>query len=176
MIPELTPPSLQDSESDSHRLEAGTVIGTADGQARANETRANYKLDEQIGYLLRLANQHHLEIFNDAMPTLTPAQFAVLVRLDQKGDISQNELGRSVGIDAATTNGVIERLARKKLVKSRTDAKDKRRLRISLTSAGQSAVADALPVARDITQRTLCQLDAQEATQLIQLLKKLHKT
>ena len=176
MIPALTPSSLIDSESDSHRLEADAVIGTAGVQAQVDETEAQYQLDEQIGYLLRLANQRHLEIFNDAMPSLTPAQFAVLVRLDQAGDISQNELGRSVGIDAATTNGVIERLARKKLVKTRTDDKDKRRLRISLTSAGQSAVADALPVARDITQRTLCQLDTQEATQLIQLLKKLQKT
>ena len=176
MIPELTPPSLQDSEADSHRLEAEAVIDAAGGQARVDETGADYKLDEQIGYLLRLANQRHLEIFNDAMPSLTPAQFAVLVRLDQEGDISQNELGRSVGIDAATTNGVIERLARKKLVQTRADVNDKRRLRISLTGAGQSAVADAIPVARVITRRTLCQLDTREAMQLIQLLKKLQKT
>ncbi len=176
MIPELTPPSLQDTEADSRRFEADAVMSTAQVQTRVDETVTDYQLDEQIGYLLRLANQRHLEIFNDAMPSLTPAQFAVLVRLDQAGDISQNELGRSVGIDAATTNGVIERLARKKLVKTRTDDKDKRRLRISLTSAGQSAVADALPVARDITQRTLCQLDTQEAKQLMQLLRKLQKT
>ncbi len=176
MIPELTPPSLQDSEADSHRLEADAVIDTAGVQARVDETEAQYQLDEQIGYLLRLANQRHLEIFNDAMPSLTPAQFAVLIRLNQEGDTSQNELGRSVGIDAATTNGVIERLARKKLVTTRTDDKDKRRLRISLTRAGHSAVADALPVARDITQRTLCQLETQEATHLIQLLKKLQKS
>ncbi len=176
MIPEMTPQSLQDSEADSHRLEENAVIDAACGQARLDDTVADYQLDEQIGYLLRLANQRHLEIFNDAMPSLTPAQFAVLVRLDQEGDISQNELGRSVGIDAATTNGVIERLARKKLVKTRTDDHDKRRLRISLTSAGHSAVADALPVARDITRRTLCQLETQEAMQLVQLLKKLQKT
>ncbi len=176
MIPELTPPSLQDSEADSHRLEADAVIGAAGEGARADESGADYLLDEQVGYLLRLANQRHLEIFNDAMPSLTPAQFSVLVRLDQAGDISQNELGRSVGIDAATTNGVIERLARKKLVKTRTDDNDKRRLRISLTGAGHSAVADALPVACDITRRTLCQLDSQEAEQLVQLLKKLQKS
>ncbi len=176
MIPELTPPSLQDSEADGHRLEADAVIDTAGVPARVDETEAQYQLDEQIGYLLRLANQRHLEIFSDAMPSLTPAQFVVLARLDQEGDISQNELGRSVGIDAATTNGVIERLARKKLVKIRMDDKDKRRLRISLTNAGQSAVADALPVAREITRRTLCQLDTQEAMQLVQLLKKLQKT
>lgn len=175
MVPELTPPSLQDTQADSHRLEANAVLDTAPEQALVDVSGADYQLDEQVGYLLRLANQRHLEIFNDAMPSLTPAQFAVLVRLDREGDISQNELGRSVGIDAATTNGVIERLARKKLVKARADDNDKRRLRISLTAAGQTAVADALPVARDITARTLCQLDTREAEQLIQLLKKLQK-
>ena len=176
MIPELTPPSLQDCEADSHRLEAAAVSDTAGEQGQADASGTHYQLDEQIGYLLRLANQRHLEIFNDAMPSLTPAQFAMLVRLDQEGDISQNELGRSVGIDAATTKGVIERLARKKLVTTRTDVNDKRRLRISLTDLGQAAVANALPVARDITQRTLCQLDTREAEQLIQLLKKLQKS
>ena len=59
---------------------------------------------------------------------------------------------------------------------TRTDVNDKRRLRISLTDLGQAAVANALPVARDITQRTLCQLDTREAEQLIQLLKKLQKS
>lgn len=176
MIPELTPPSLQDSEADSHGLEANVVIDTTDEQAQSDASAAGYQLDEQVGYLLRLANQRHLEIFNDAMPSLTPAQFAVLVRLEQEGDISQNELGRSVGIDAATTNGVVERLARKELVKTRTDINDKRRLRISLTCKGQAAVADALPVAREITRKTLCRLDIREAIQLIQLLKKLQKS
>ena len=69
-----------------------------------------YQLDEQIGYLLRLANQRHLEIFSENMPALTPTQFSVLARLHEVGQLSQNELGRQVGIDAATTNGVIDRL------------------------------------------------------------------
>lgn len=136
---------------------------------------SDYRLDEQIGYLLRLANQRHLEIFNEAMPSLTPTQFAVLVRLDEDGSTSQNELGRRVGIDAATTNGVIERLVRKNLIESSSDENDRRRLRISLTSDGRRLLVDAIPIAREITLRTLCSLSTQEARQLTMLLQKLQQ-
>ena len=132
-----------------------------------------YELDEQIGYLLRLANQRHLEIFSEKMPSLTPTQFSVLARLFEVGQLSQNKLGRQVGIDAATTNGVVERLSRKGLVKSKTDSTDKRRLIISLTEQGIKATKEAIPLAKNITQQTVSRLTAAEASRLANLLKKL---
>ena len=71
---------------------------------------ADYALEQQIGFKLRLANQRHLEIFNRRMPDITPTQFAVLAKLRDEARISQNHLGRLVGMDAATTKGVIDRL------------------------------------------------------------------
>ena len=133
----------------------------------------DYRLDDQVGYLLRLANQRHLEIFNTELPTLTPTQFSVLARLQECDNVSQNELGRSVGIDAATTNGVIDRLGKKKLIRTQADTQDKRRLRISLTEAGRQAIHDAIPVARHITRLTQQCLSHEEAGQLTRLLRKL---
>ncbi len=78
-----------------------------------------YKLDEQIGFKLRVANQKHLEIFAHEMPDLTPRQFAVLAKLTEVGALSQNHLGREVAMDAATTKGVIERLLRKGYVRAK---------------------------------------------------------
>ena len=135
-----------------------------------------YQLDEQIGYLLRLANQRHLEIFSENMPALTPTQFSVLARLHEVGQLSQNELGRQVGIDAATTNGVIDRLYKKGLIKSKTDSKDKRRLSISLTAKGVRTTEQAIPVAQEITRKTVEKLTASEASKLVKLLKKIQKT
>lgn len=135
-----------------------------------------YDLDNQIGYLLRLANQRHLEIFSDHMPSLTPTQFSVLARLFEVGEISQNELGRRVGIDAATTNGVIERLARKELIHSKADINDKRRLCISLTAQGLETTEKAIHEAREITHETVQNLTTAETTRLLALLKKLKKT
>jgi DNA-binding MarR family transcriptional regulator len=99
----------------------------------------------------------------------------VLYRLAEEGDASQNELGRKVGIDAATINGVIERLARKQLVKTRSDQVDRRRLRISLTPAGRRILHEAIPLARTITERTLSALSPDEAQLLTGLLHKMQR-
>ncbi len=133
----------------------------------------SYRLDQQIGYLLRLANQRHLEIFTHRMPELTPTQFSVLARLDEVGELSQNELGRRVGIDAATTNGVIERLKSKLMIKTQVDSNDKRRLIISLTVKGKKVVRESVHTAHEITVETLQGLTASEARQLTRLLVKL---
>ena len=132
-----------------------------------------YQLADQIGYLLRLANQRHLEIFHQHLPDLTPTQFALLVSLSERTGASQNELGRQTGIDAATTNGVVERLARKGLIHSHTDPDDKRRLRLSLSDAGRQMVDRSIPLARIITSLTLKGLTTRESIRLLQLLKKI---
>ena len=132
-----------------------------------------YVLTEQIGYLLRLANQRHLEIFHQHMPDLTPTQFSLLVTMSTCEEASQNELGRQINIDAATTNGVVERLLKKQLICSRIDPTDKRRLRLSLTKAGAQLVAQSIPVAQQITKDTVGSLTPRESRRLTQLLKKL---
>lgn len=153
--------------SDDSALTEAAVTTATDKQEKA------YQLDQQIGYLLRLANQRHLEIFTSLMPQLTPTQFSVLRRLDEVGELSQNELGRRVGMDAATTNGVVDRLGRKELIASNTDVNDKRRLLISLTSKGRKTARQALGAAHEITAQTLRNLNDREARQLKKLLLKL---
>jgi DNA-binding MarR family transcriptional regulator len=151
-------------------------ISQVNSQQARDKDSQSYELDEQIGYLLRLANQRHLEIFSDHMPTLTPTQFSVLARLYEVGQLSQNKLGRQVGMDAATTNGVVDRLTRKGLVKSKTDTTDKRRLCISLTAKGVKTTEDALPVAQNITRETVQKLSTSESSRLVNLLKKLQNS
>ncbi|MFK7890050.1 MAG: MarR family winged helix-turn-helix transcriptional regulator [Granulosicoccus sp.] len=136
-------------------------------------TETQYSLDRQIGYLLRLANQRHLEIFNRCMPELTPTQFAVIARLLELGSLSQNELGRSVGMDIATTNGVVERLQKKGLIKTALDPLDKRRLRISLTAKGKKTTIRETSTARAVTRETLKGLSDSESRHLSRLLVKL---
>ena len=92
---------------------------------------SDYRLEDQIGFKLRLANQKHLEVFSRLMPDVTPTQFAVLAKLKETGSISQNHLGRLVGMDAATTKGVVDRLKKKGFVLSTQSQKDLRRLDIS---------------------------------------------
>ena len=88
----------------------------------------DYRLEDQIGFKLRLANQKHLEVFSRLMPDVTPTQFAVLAKLNETGSISQNHLGRLVGMDAATTKGVVDRLKKKGFLVSAQSQKDLRHL------------------------------------------------
>ena len=133
----------------------------------------SYQLEAQIGYKLRLANQRHLEIFSRLITDFTPTQFSVLVRLNDVGAVSQNQLGRLVGMDAATTKGVVNRLVDKGLVKTRPDGADMRRLVISLTDQGVAALAKTVPIAHRITTETTAKLTRREAARLCALLDKL---
>ena len=133
----------------------------------------SYQLEAQIGYKLRLANQRHLEIFSRLITDFTPTQFSVLVRLNDVGAVSQNQLGRLVGMDAATTKGVVNRLVDKGLVKTRPDGADMRRLVISLTDEGVAALAKTVPIAHRITTETTAKLTRREAARLCALLDKL---
>lgn len=135
-----------------------------------------YVLSDQIGFLLRLANQRHLELFHKRMPDLTPTQFALMVTLSDSGNASQNELGRRVGIDAATTNGVVERLMKKNFIQSQTDPDDKRRLQISLSDSGRQVLQESIDIAHSITSATLTGLTTREAQRLVQLLKKMQSS
>jgi DNA-binding MarR family transcriptional regulator len=136
--------------------------------------RPRYVLDEQIGFLLRVAMQRHTSIFMSRMiGGLTQTQFAALARLHDAGPCSQNHLGRLICLDAATTKGVVDRLQARRLVTVCADPHDRRRRAIALTAAGRAIAADATRVARQITRQTLAPLTAAEQKLVQRLLKRL---
>ena len=69
-----------------------------------------YRLQDQIGFVLRKAHQRHVAIFAAHIADLTPPQFAALAKLRDVGETSQNQLGQLIAMDAATVKGVIDRL------------------------------------------------------------------
>lgn len=139
----------------------------------AEKPAVEYRLDAQVGFLLRKCNQRHLAIFAAGMGDLTPPQFAALARLYQVGETSQNQLGQLVAMDAATIKGVIDRLKARGLVALKPHAQDRRRLLVDLTPNGREAVERLLPLAREITDRTLAPLTQRETATLLRLLSKL---
>lgn len=137
------------------------------------EHSPRYRLDEQIGFILRRVTQRHLAIFSEAIPELTTTQFAVLARLAQLGPLSQNHLGRETAMDAATIKGVVDRLSRQGLVTTSPDPEDKRRLLVSASATGQSVYADVVEKALAVSAATLAPLTRSEQVRLIELLAKL---
>ncbi|WP_163270798.1 MarR family winged helix-turn-helix transcriptional regulator [Chelativorans alearense] len=133
----------------------------------------DYRLDEQVGFVLRKANQRHLAIFAARIGDLTPPQFAALAKLYEVGETSQNQLGQLIAMDAATIKGVIDRLKARRLVALAPHAHDRRRLLVNLTDEGRIALESLLPRARDVTDETLAPLTPREAATFLRLLSKL---
>lgn len=133
-----------------------------------------YNLNDQVGYLLRLAHQRHAEIFKSyTIEKLTPTQFSALLRISQQGKVSQNHLGRLAGMDVATVKGVVERLKDKGFVELKPDLEDKRRLVIFLSEKGENIVQGLEEVGMKITEETLSPLNEAERATLVKLLHKL---
>ena len=123
----------------------------------------SYVLEEQIGFLLRKANQRHRAIFSNLIDeALAPTQFATLVRLHFEGPTSQNSLGRRTAMDSATMTGVISRLLQRELVARSSAPEDDRLSIIELTDLGRNLISELIPDGVKITQETLAPLTKAE--------------
>ena len=132
-----------------------------------------YILQEQIGFALRLAFQHHTAIFATHMVgELTQPQFAALWTLRSIGKCSQNNLGRLTALDSATIKGVVTRLQQRGLLRAASDATDKRRLVLTVTPAAAALLDRAEVAATAITEATLSDLTLEDREQLLHLLAK----
>lgn len=178
--------SRRRSEIDEGELAAargGNLTGATGGQ-RATKTRdrgsaadletQEYFVEEQIGFLLRIAFQHHTAIFMSQMvANLTQTQFATLSRIHRCGECSQADLVEALEIDSATINGVVSRMRARGLLGIATDPSDRRRQFLSLTPEGREVIEEAERVGSQITEKTLELLTATEQSRLAQLLCKI---
>jgi DNA-binding MarR family transcriptional regulator len=150
--------------------------GTAPPARKAGRaaSRARYRLDDQVGFLLRRVSQRHVTIFARHMEKdVTPTRWAALAKLYEEGPTTQNRLGRLTAMDAATIKGVVDRLTKRHLIETRADPDDGRRRVVALSETGQALVERSLAHAAAITRRTLAPLNAQEQASLLALLRKL---
>jgi MarR family transcriptional regulator, lower aerobic nicotinate degradation pathway regulator len=134
-----------------------------------------YRLEDQVGYLIRRAHQRASAIFEGVMRDfdVTPVQFAVLAKLHDLGATSQNLLGRHVGADPATMYGVARRLAARGLVRATHDPDDARLVVLALTEEGRAVAEGMKSRGVEVTARTLDPLSASEAAELNRLIAKL---
>ena len=142
--------------------------------SRKSASRPAYVLDDQAGFLMRVAMQRHTSIFMSEMADkLTQTQFAALARLLEVGPCSQNHLGRLIYLDAATIKGVVDRLKLRRLITTQDDPNDRRRRAIALTEKGRNVAKAAIECAAKITATTLTPLSPDEQETIVRLLKKL---
>ena len=132
-----------------------------------------YRLDGQVGFILRQASQRHAALFAARMGDITPTQWAALSKLYEVGPTSQNLLGRMTAMDVATIKGVVDRLMKRGLVRSMADEADARRRLLALSGEGRGFVEANFAAAHAITRETLAPLTEREQTIFVGLLTKL---
>lgn len=144
-------------------------------QSPINAGAQAYRLEHQIGYVLRRAHQRASAIFmaRFAVHGLTPTQFAALVKIGDEGEVSQNRLGRLTAMDPATMKGVLGRLRGRSLIVSKPDPTDRRRTLWRLTESGAQTLAEALPAGAETTEETLAPLNEEEQRAFLELLVRL---
>ena len=135
---------------------------------------SGYQLDEQAGFLMRVAMQRHTSIFTAHMVEgLTQTQFAALAKLHEVGACSQNHLGRLIYLDAATIKGVVDRLSLRGFVTALSDPNDRRRRAVDLTDRFREVTESSIKVSFDFTGSTLTPLTPEEQRTIGRLLKKI---
>jgi len=142
--------------------------------ASSEAAARRYVMEDQVGFLMRVAMQRHTSIFMSLMAhDLTQTQFAALAKLVEVGTCSQSHLGRLIYLDAATIKGVIDRLRLRKLVTVQLNPKDRRRSMVALTKNGHRITNKAITLAHRNTTATLVPLKPPEQRQIVRLLRKM---
>jgi MarR family transcriptional regulator, lower aerobic nicotinate degradation pathway regulator len=134
-----------------------------------------YRVEDQIGYLIRRAHQRASSIFEAVMRefSVTPVQYAVMCKLHDLGATSQNQVGRLVGVDPATMFGVARRLTTRGLVRPTADETDARLVLLTLTAEGIAVIEAMKSRGAEVTARTLEPLSPEEAATLLRLIARL---
>jgi len=151
------------------------VAAREQAKARATGEAASYRVEEQVGHLIRRAHQRATAVFlaRIGAEDITPTQFAALIKLRDRGQLSQNHLGRLTAMDRATILGVIRRLDARGLITRAPDPKDRRRAVLGLTAKGEALIGRLAPNGFAVSDAILAPLKPAERRTFLALLKKL---
>ena len=132
-------------------------------------------LDDSIGHLIRRAHQRASATFMTILADrqFTPTQFFAMARLRERGQLSQNRLGRLTSMDPATIQGVTRRLYDRGYIERTSDPNDRRRMVLKLSSEGHRVVERLLEGIEAVNGQILAPLAPDEQEQFRSLLKRI---
>ena len=124
------------------------------------------------GYHLRRAAVVFAANFANAMQTtrIRQVQFGIMSVLAANPGMNQGTVGRALGIQRANMVTLINELVDRDLVARNASPGDRRVVSLSLTAAGEAALADCLALITVHEEVMLANLDGHEREQLIVLL------
>ena len=135
----------------------------------------SFNFSDAPGHLIRRAQQIAVSIFMEEASgfEVTPVQFAILNALIDDPGEDQITLSGRVAFDPATFGSVIGRLEARGWVQRQADPLDKRRKLLWTTAEGEKVVLQMKRAVSRAQRRIVGPLNADERTQLGELLSKL---
>ena len=126
------------------------------------------------GFMIRRAHQIAVSLFLDETGELgiTNRQYGILFALAQKPGIDQISVARLLGLDRSTTGMVIKKLEQAGLVGRDVGARDRRRVSLRLTRAGERMLERLAAPAQRAQARVLSGFTPPERAQFLALLDK----
>ncbi|MDQ2897091.1 MAG: MarR family winged helix-turn-helix transcriptional regulator [Actinomycetota bacterium] len=129
-------------------------------------------LVRNTGYLISRCGVYATRHFSERMEAigLTPRMWGALNVLDAEGAVSQQQLGKAIGMDPSSMVGTIDELESRGLVQRRPHPTDRRVHALHLTDAGRDILTSGRGVARAAQEELLAPLDAEDRARLHDLL------
>jgi DNA-binding MarR family transcriptional regulator len=135
-------------------------------------------LPRLIGFNLRCAQVAVFQHFNRnaGSGAISPPQLGALILIEANPGISQSAIAGALRFDRSTLVQIIDRLEERKFVVREISAHDRRSHALKLTDEGAAALAELKRLTAAHEDHMTRMLTADEKTQLIDLLARLHQT
>jgi DNA-binding MarR family transcriptional regulator len=107
--------------------------------------------------------------------SITSSQYTVIDVLGKYNGISLTELGRILDFDNPTITGIINRMARAKLIRRNRDRNDRRIIKVYLTQKGKELHSILPQIAEDVNKKAVENFTKIEKYSILNLSKRLYK-
>ena len=104
---------------------------------------------------------------------LTGPQLVLLDEIVRSGDITAGEIAQAVSLSQATVTGILERLGKRGLVVKQRSEHDKRRIMVSITTAGRQILETRPPLMQEAFVEKFSSLQEWEQTMILSALQRL---
>jgi MarR family transcriptional regulator, temperature-dependent positive regulator of motility len=136
-------------------------------------TSNEYHVDRpHLGSLLRRSQQLHARMWSACVSEeVTSPQSAVLAAIRHEEALDFRTISRRACLDRSTLAGVVDRLARRGLVRRRRDPDDPRRYLLSITPKGIEVATELAQRSDALNNRLLEILEPSDRPELLRLLR-----
>ena len=148
---------------------------TSPASSREKDTLDHNRLDDMVGYQLRMAYvavRRHFELAMERLD-LTQKQTGVLWLIDSNGGVSQIDLANELGMDRASMMAIVDRLEERGLIVRKRSAEDGRRQELYTTAKGRKVLAQAKTAIHDHEKWISSRFSAKDLNALVAGLKRL---